>query len=46
MKNKNDNPLNIIFIKDSSGKLTEEIESTKNIHFFFEFLKEDKINTD
>ena len=46
MKNKNDNPLNIIFIKDSSGKLTEEIESTKNIHFFFEFLKEDKINAD
>ena len=46
MKNKSDNPLNNIFIKDTSGKLTEEIESIKNIHYFFEFLKDDKIKDD
>ena len=46
MKNKSDNPLNNIFIKDSNGKLTEEIDSTKHIQSFFEFLKDDKINPD
>ena len=38
-----DNPLNNIFIKDSSGKLTDEIDSVKNIHYFFDFVKDDKI---
>ena len=46
MKNKSDNPLNNIFVKDTSGKLTDEIESIKNIHYFFEFLKDDKIKDD
>ena len=40
------NPLTNIFAKDSNGKLTDEIESVKNIDFFFEFLKDDKIKED
>ena len=41
-----DNPLNNIFTKDSSGKLTNEIDSIKNIHYFFDFIKNDKIKED
>ena len=46
MKNKSDNPLNNIFIKDSNGKLTADIDSIQNIKHFFEFLKDDKIKDD
>ena len=41
-----DNPLNHIFTKDSSGKITNEIDSVKNIHYFFDFIKNDKIKED
>ena len=43
---KNENPLNSIFIKDTNGKLTEEIDSIKNIHKFFDFLIDNKINNE
>ena len=43
---KNENPLNSIFIKDSNGKITEEIDSIKNIHKFFDFLIDNKINNE
>ena len=46
MKNKSDNPLNNIFIKDSNGKLTDDIDSVPNIKYFFEFIKDDKIKDD
>ena len=38
-----DNPLNSIFIKQSNGKLSEEINEIKNIPNFFKFLKDDKV---
>ena len=41
-----DNPLNNIFTKDSNGKITNEIDSVKNIHYFFDFIKNDKIKED
>ena len=43
---KNDDPLNTIFIKQSNGKLSDEINDIKNISNFFKFIKEDKINND
>ena len=43
---KSDNPLHNIFIKQSSGKLTDEITDIKNISNFFKYLKDDKINSD
>ena len=43
---KNDNPLNTIFIKQSNGKLSDEINDIKNISNFFKFIKDDKINND
>ena len=46
MFNKNDNPLKSIFIKDQNGKLSHEIDSIKNIHSFFDFIKDDKIKED
>ena len=36
------NPLATIFFKDSNGKLTNDIEQTKNIKNFFDFIKDDK----
>ncbi len=41
-----DNPLYFIFIKTPEGNLTEEINSVKNIQFFFKFLQNDLINSD
>ena len=41
-----DNPLYNIFIKNSKGELTEEIDSTNNIQFFFRFLKNEKVKDD
>ena len=38
----NNNPLATIFFKDSNGKLTNDIEQTKNIKNFFDFIKDDK----
>ena len=43
---KNDDPLNTIFIKQSNGKLSDEINDIKNISNFFKFIKDDKINND
>ncbi len=43
---KSDNPLNIIFVKQSNGKLSDEITDIKNISNFFKYLKDDKINSD
>ena len=43
---KNDNPLNSIFVKNTSGKLSDEINDIKNISHFFKFLKDEKINVD
>ena len=43
---KNDDPLNTIFIKQSNGKLSDEINDIKNISNFFKFIKNDKINND
>ena len=43
MSDNKDNPLYNIFIKTPKGELTEEIESVKNIHLFFNYLKNDKI---
>ena len=43
---KNDNPLNLIFIKQGNGKLSDEISDIKNINHFFNFLKDEKINSD
>ena len=43
---KSDNPLNSIFIKNSAGKLSDEINDIKNISYLFKFLKEEKINVD
>ena len=43
---KNDNPLNLIFIKQGNGKLSDEISDIKNINLFFNFLKDEKINND
>ena len=40
------NPLYNIFIKNSKGELTEEIDSIKNIQFFFRFLKDEKVKDD
>ena len=37
------NPLATIFLKDSNGKLTNDIEQVKNIKNFFNFIKDDKI---
>lgn len=34
---KNDNPLNSIFVKNTSGKLSDEINDIKNISHFFKF---------
>ena len=42
----NNNPLNSIFITDSQGKTTSEIESLKHINGFFEYLKEPNIDND
>ena len=41
-----DNPLNFIFIKTPEGKITEEINSVKNIQFFFKFLQNEKITSE
>ena len=38
--------LNTIFIKQSNGKLSDEINDIKNISNFFKFIKDDKINND
>ena len=43
---KNDDPLNTIFIKQSNGKLSDEINDIKHISNFFKFIKDDKINND
>ena len=43
---KSDNPLNSIFIKNSAGKLSDEINDIKNISYLFKFLKDEKINVD
>ena len=43
---KNDDPLNTIFIIQSNGKLSDEINDIKNISNFFKFIKDDKINND
>ena len=43
---KSDNPLNIIFVKQSNGKLSDEITDIKYISNFFKYLKDDKINSD
>ena len=40
------NPLHHIFIKTPEGGLTDELDNVTNIHFFFNFLKNDKITND
>ena len=42
MSDNKDNPLYNIFIKTPKGSLTEEIDSVKNIQFFFNYLKDEK----
>ena len=37
------NPLNNIFLKNSQGKTTEELGNINNIHFFFNFINNDKV---
>ena len=44
MKEIKDNPLNLIFIKNSKGKATEEINDILKIPEFFKYLKNDKID--
>ena len=41
-----DNPLYNIFIKTPKGVLTEEIDSVKNIPYFFNYLKDEKAKDD
>ena len=43
---KNNNPLNSIFIKHSTGKLGDEINNMNNIPNFFKFIKDEKISCD
>ena len=43
MKEKKDNPLDLIFIKNSKGKTTEEINDIEQIPLFFNYLKSDDI---
>ena len=43
---KNDNPLENIFIKHSTGKLCDEINNMNNIPNFFKYIKDDKINNE
>ena len=40
------NPLSSIFIKDSNGKLTGELDQINNVKNFFIFLKDDKIKNE
>ena len=44
MKADNENPLDLIFIKDTKGKATEEIKDIQKIPEFFKYLKNDKID--
>ena len=37
------NPLNNIFLKNAQGKITEELGNINNIHFFFNFINNDKV---
>ena len=37
------NPLNNIFAKNNEGQLTNEVENINNIHFFFDFILDDKV---
>ena len=46
MSDSRDNPLYNIFIKNPKGALTEEIDSIKNIPFFFNFLSNEKVKED
>ena len=46
MSDNKDNPLYNIFIKTPKGTLTEEIDSIKNIQFFFNFLNNEKKKED
>ena len=43
MSNTKGNPLYNVFLKNTEGKLSEEIENINNIPYFFNFLKNDKI---
>ena len=42
----NNNPLNSIFKQDNQGKMISEIESVNNIKYFFEYLKDEKIDNE
>ena len=46
MSSNTNNPLCNIFIKTPDGKLADEIDNVNNIHFFFTFLKNDKVSDD
>lgn len=46
MSDNKDNPLYNIFIKTPKGTLTEEIDSLKNIQYFFNYLNNEKIKED
>ena len=46
MSENKDNPLYNIFIKTSKGTLTDEIDNVKNIQYFFNYLKNEKIKDD
>ena len=41
----NDNPLHNIFIEESKGKYSSEISSLNNINSFFEYIKNENIDT-
>ena len=43
MSNTNGNPLYNIFLKNSQGKLTDELDNINNIQFFFNYIKNDKV---
>ena len=43
MSNTNGNPLYNIFLKNSQGKLTDELDNINNIQYFFNYIKNDKV---